>query len=161
MEFGRRHKAEQRERLLEEITNLVDEERRFCREDGSNVEFSLVGGVEANIFPDAINDQNVINHVLAFVSDASSFYIGGTSSPSWRWTGGISDRPPKPMEGHRERWGLMRVIAICEGAAAGVLERELILECRARYPELIDTVANDSRGLSKNGLQFLYVCVGI
>ncbi len=156
-EYEARWRVEHEERITEELTELVGREKRFCHEDCADVEFSLVGGIEAHFFPGPEDDQTVVNSVMSFVRDLPKFYVGGTTSPAWRWGGGMTDRSKTPMRGHRESWQLMKVVALRQGEAAGVLESALIRAARERYPTQLTNTANDSRGLSKSGFCSLYI----
>ncbi len=97
--------------------------------------------------------------LLRIVRDADSFYVGGTKSPSWRWQGGVSDRSTKPMVGHSANWEVMKVIACRFDESAGELETFLIQKCLAAEPQRCANKVADSRGLSKSGHNWIYVCM--
>lgn len=110
--------AEHREQIYE----LMEREHRLLAEDGSNVQFCLVGGVDGQVGAGQQENEAVSVALLRIVRDADSFYVGGTKSPSWRWQGGVSDRSTKPMVGHSANWEVMKVIACRFDESAGELE---------------------------------------
>jgi len=92
----------------------------------------------------------------------NKFYIGGAVDPVRRW---IGDPEPKgnrkdPMLGHRtERGGIMFVVGVQHGSKAAICETDLINDFKSRYGHRCENKATDSRGLSRNSINFLYVIV--
>ncbi len=77
-------RAQRLEVARAEIEDMISRERQLCQQDGSSVVFSLIGGLAANLEPDDIQDEIVVNGVAAMVHGCEWFYVGGTRSPNWR-----------------------------------------------------------------------------
>jgi hypothetical protein len=102
--------------------------------------------------------------------DGGAFYIGGTSDPSWRWCGGQIDSAETKetksergeiMPGHRLKWNYLHVVAVKEGAEGGEVEKALIVKFKALHQEMCQNKALDSRGLSNDGTNFMYLATGL
>ena len=103
------------------------------------------------------DDERAESALLCIASRAQKFYVGGTTAVARRWLGGHTDRGF--MRGHSERYCWMAVVAVRRGAAGGQLEQRCICAARERHPGAIVNKANDSRGLSKTDVNFVYIVV--
>ena len=98
-------------------------------------------------------------HFSSIVHQMCDFYIGGTTSPAWRWLGGESARGDGPMRGHRERFAHMHVAHIARGGHAGQVETRLLQWGLQTYPTKCVNLTADSRGLLRAQPNFIYICV--
>ncbi len=145
--------------MLNELEELVAEERRFCQEDGSPVEFHFVSSLACHVHPEERDDDDVEAAVHRYVGEMERYYIGSTTSPSWRWSGGESYTRAKPMEGHRTIFMMKWIFAARHGPAGGALEKCIIQSTAAAHPDKLNVnIAVDSRGTCRTGWNFLYVC---
>ena len=115
---------------------------------------------------DEFDNQNYSNtwetviHTLETVIQrrcwSGPFYVGATTSATWRWLGGWSERDQRPMKGHCETWDCMVMIALWGDARQ--LETDLIKEAMQRWPDQCKNVTADSRGQCR-GPNWIYVCL--
>ena len=133
-------------RRLLTIWQIGLQEASLCWEAALGVSFHYVeeNGLEA--------------HFSAIVHQKHDFYIGGTSSPAWRWVGGESARGDGPMRGHRERFHHMHVAHIARAGHAGQVEARLIQWGLQTYSTKCVNLTADSRGLLRAQPNFIYVC---
>ena len=94
-------------------------------------------------------------------------YVGSTSDPSWRWTGGttLTEEGPHDMIGHCKKWQHMQVLGAWPDTRCASMEVAAITEARAIEQDVtlqlaIANKADDARGLRRRGYHysFVYVC---
>ena len=103
-------------------------------------------------------------------SSTQSFYVGSTSSPSWRWAGGKVWREPSGarsapcaapsyMQGHCKNFSLMCVIGAWPDSRTAELE-PLAIAAGRHFGHRCANKADDARGLAVRpfAYSFLYVC---
>jgi hypothetical protein len=118
---------------------------------------------EAAGLPITFHHNTTMDDVEACVDDLASnahgFYIGGTEDPVRRWLGDAGDGYSRPMVGHHATYSALHVVALEGDGGAGEVEARLIKRMKERYKPKCRNKALDSRGLSKSGFGFIYVCV--
>ena len=98
-------------------------------------------------------------------------YVGSTTSPQWRWSGGhywrseSKDSQPQAepdyMPGHRLKWKSMWVLGSWQDKLCKVMEVQAIAAAREVAGAWCQNIASDARGLSDRGpyaWAFVYVC---
>ena len=135
----------------------LPEKRQIIRQGGSNIDVLLIGSLEDNANPTEESTRRLVDAVPRYGSELPECYKGGTSSPTWRWNGGASDRKT-PMAGHHTVYQYMRVVAARKGPAGPALEKDLIKMAVENFPDQTLNRAPDARGLGKSGWNFIYIC---
>ena len=84
-----------------------------------------------------------------------AFYIGGTMNPRRRWLGSTMN---PGMPAHCDTYDHMVILAIANGQFAGKIEAALIDYSMNLFGENCLNTARDSRGLSRDSINFIYMC---
>ena len=106
------------------------------------------------------DDDGAVQCVRAFVNDPDfrDFYVGITSSPAWRWSGGVS-RQGFTMRGHHESYDHMIVVRNTIARTRGVLlDKCLIKEVSvAKRRCQIRSECGESVKKSATSVLYLYI----
>ncbi len=158
IEQAKEAEAARHELEKQEIAEYVQREERIIREDGLPITFQLAGGIDGQFGLDS--DEFVANHLLRLVKDKDLFYIGGTSSPHWRWSGGLSTRGKNDiMTGHGATYSAMTVLSIRKGVWGGHLEKCSYREqCQCIHASASTSVLMHVVYRKQNGIQSM--CAG-
>ena len=99
--------------------------------------------------------------------DEGEAYVGSTSDPKWRWTGGttLTEEGRHHMSGHCKKWQHLQVLGAWPDTRCATMEVAAIAEARAMEQDVqlqlaIANKADDARGLRDRGCHysFVYVC---